>query len=351
MGKKIGRNEPCPCNSGKKYKKCCYLKDFKNNSIALHPKVKHEPFFKRDASESRTSPVSRYETIYNEEAPPLSPLISEGYMEYQTALKLTTEEFLLEFQQLFHRSFTVDDFRKIALTCNSESELIDKWSATAKRELRIYDFFWHAASILWDRLLPEHPSFTALSDRFEKIFSLTQKEQAREFLNILEIVKDRLGEKCKFIQHLDEMYDSAISIDAVLGDILMDLSNHDLYLDIEHLCSTILDWFPKLDGYTRVYLKRQIAEAQYGKGDHHQGNKLFEDLVSTYPSDAWNYIIWGDMYWSRRIHESISINRKKAESIYMMGREKVDNIEDLEIIKKRLEKLQSQGVTGENASK
>ena len=22
-GKKIGRNEPCPCDSGKKYKKCC----------------------------------------------------------------------------------------------------------------------------------------------------------------------------------------------------------------------------------------------------------------------------------------------------------------------------------------
>ena len=21
--KKVGRNEPCPCNSGKKYKKCC----------------------------------------------------------------------------------------------------------------------------------------------------------------------------------------------------------------------------------------------------------------------------------------------------------------------------------------
>jgi hypothetical protein len=24
--KKIGRNEPCPCGSGKKYKKCCYPK-------------------------------------------------------------------------------------------------------------------------------------------------------------------------------------------------------------------------------------------------------------------------------------------------------------------------------------
>ena len=30
--KKIGRNDPCPCGSGKKYKKCCLKKDryFKN---------------------------------------------------------------------------------------------------------------------------------------------------------------------------------------------------------------------------------------------------------------------------------------------------------------------------------
>ena len=25
--KKIGRNEPCPCGSGKKYKKCCINKE------------------------------------------------------------------------------------------------------------------------------------------------------------------------------------------------------------------------------------------------------------------------------------------------------------------------------------
>jgi preprotein translocase subunit SecA len=25
-GEKIGRNDPCPCGSGKKYKRCCYLK-------------------------------------------------------------------------------------------------------------------------------------------------------------------------------------------------------------------------------------------------------------------------------------------------------------------------------------
>jgi hypothetical protein len=30
---KIGRNDPCPCGSGKKYKKCCYLDEEKNRKI------------------------------------------------------------------------------------------------------------------------------------------------------------------------------------------------------------------------------------------------------------------------------------------------------------------------------
>jgi hypothetical protein len=32
---KIGRNDPCPCGSGKKYKKCCFEKD-------EVPKKKHQ---------------------------------------------------------------------------------------------------------------------------------------------------------------------------------------------------------------------------------------------------------------------------------------------------------------------
>lgn len=29
--KKVGRNEQCPCGSGKKYKNCCYEKDKKED--------------------------------------------------------------------------------------------------------------------------------------------------------------------------------------------------------------------------------------------------------------------------------------------------------------------------------
>lgn len=33
IGKKVGRNEPCPCDSGRKYKKCCWLKGIEIRSL------------------------------------------------------------------------------------------------------------------------------------------------------------------------------------------------------------------------------------------------------------------------------------------------------------------------------
>jgi len=42
---KVGRNDPCPCGSGKKYKKCCMLKD-----------EMQKPEIQSDESESITAP-------------------------------------------------------------------------------------------------------------------------------------------------------------------------------------------------------------------------------------------------------------------------------------------------------
>jgi hypothetical protein len=38
MNKKIGRNEPCPCGSGKKYKKCCMGK---NDTFIETPEIEN----------------------------------------------------------------------------------------------------------------------------------------------------------------------------------------------------------------------------------------------------------------------------------------------------------------------
>ncbi len=52
---KVGRNDPCPCGSGKKFKKCCELKDqkkkFKAELIsAQQPSKVSSLFFKKNPS-------------------------------------------------------------------------------------------------------------------------------------------------------------------------------------------------------------------------------------------------------------------------------------------------------------
>jgi len=43
VSQKIGRNDPCPCGSGKKYKKCCLSKDAENTKKEFKTIYRFEP--------------------------------------------------------------------------------------------------------------------------------------------------------------------------------------------------------------------------------------------------------------------------------------------------------------------
>jgi hypothetical protein len=43
MNEKVGRNNPCPCGSGKKYKKCCISKVTENDDDELKELYRFEP--------------------------------------------------------------------------------------------------------------------------------------------------------------------------------------------------------------------------------------------------------------------------------------------------------------------
>jgi hypothetical protein len=43
MNDKIGRNDPCPCGSGKKYKQCCMLKSTAGKPLKFRAKVLSQP--------------------------------------------------------------------------------------------------------------------------------------------------------------------------------------------------------------------------------------------------------------------------------------------------------------------
>ena len=57
---KLGRNEPCPCGSGKKYKNCCLGKEYK-------PYCDHSKYNKqKTATEQRRADAEIKDVILNE---------------------------------------------------------------------------------------------------------------------------------------------------------------------------------------------------------------------------------------------------------------------------------------------
>jgi hypothetical protein len=59
---KVGRNDPCPCGSGKKYKKCCELKE-------KHKKFHAEVLSSSAPQDRETKDTSRVSSLFFKQLP------------------------------------------------------------------------------------------------------------------------------------------------------------------------------------------------------------------------------------------------------------------------------------------
>ena len=112
MSKKIGRNDPCPCGSGKKYKHCCLGKKAADANLTT--------------SKSKTSPKS--------EAPVINRL---AIMRFEQKLQDNPEELEkigkelekysgdrdVDFKEFIQRMWSIDKVKKM-----STSEIIEKFN-------------------------------------------------------------------------------------------------------------------------------------------------------------------------------------------------------------------------------
>ncbi len=70
-GKSPGRNDPCPCGSGKKYKKCCLEKETVAPDLAPRPKLHSPPpgiLYEDDVDQLSNSAVDAIQKMRYEEA-------------------------------------------------------------------------------------------------------------------------------------------------------------------------------------------------------------------------------------------------------------------------------------------
>ena len=83
MGHNIGRNDPCPCGSGKKYKKCCLLQDEKKQQSKIEDKSatsRKNVYNSKDYDDLNIAPPSSYDQQVSDDERPSIVSIGDRYV-------------------------------------------------------------------------------------------------------------------------------------------------------------------------------------------------------------------------------------------------------------------------------
>ena len=308
MGK-IGRNAPCPCGSGKKFKKCCIDK-----------------------------PI---------------PSISETTRDYHWSVAeievFTTEEIISKLRGFgvhFDERQFQDDVKKFHSACDLADHWKKKFTITAVRfDL---DFIWMACIVLWERLAPDVMNSEQLDDLMQKGYDLVQaegKDQTAEgcklWLQVWDHLKHRFTDDMKSIEDAEKVFSGMQCLYNWCQDFEQALHNagisdRSFYRRRIEYCKEFCSFFPNSDELLTINMMRAEAESYFFLGKVEEGDQAFEALIKKFPDNVWGYIGWGDMYCLFNLL-GIDKNLTKAKKIYQMALN--INSEEKKYVVDRLESL------------
>ncbi|HHW49496.1 MAG TPA: hypothetical protein GXX14_12890 [Clostridiaceae bacterium] len=293
---KIGRNDPCPCGSGKKYKKCCIDKPILEIEEMV-PRLNYENSMQHFGS----------------------------FWTYDEVNQISTEEIINKLISLgipFEKETFLEDIEKF---CSAE-ELSDNWFTTFKvtAKGRDEDFPWIAAWILWERLAPSNKMcMEQMSDLVEKGYEYMEKNDSRSasdiWLDVWEAIKYRTKPGFKTLDYFDNMFTESFFITNFVQDLADELfnagsENPAYYEKCIKYCKEFCSYFPEQSGTIIHNMRTTIAECYLYLKRVDEAKKELDSLIRDYPDNPWSYITYGDMY--NNFVEGVPKDFKRAREFY-----------------------------------
>jgi tetratricopeptide (TPR) repeat protein len=320
---KPGRNDPCPCGSGKKYKKCC---------------------------------IPNYDKPVATPTPPdLVKLASKlDFLDLwmpEMLNRMSDAQILSKLEQLgipLDRDSFVKDIRE-QLSAEKVAKL---WQERYQLQItgKDADFPYCAAVQLSRRWAPELYTIEKLEDLADELNKRVNRH-ADGILEMYQLLWSNLKE-CYIIpfhfrsfDQMHEHFSTMIDYEWVIDDYAHELRNSALYAEDSMkksllneriaLYREMLDLLPDTLLHNKLNWRRNIAESYELLGDYAQAEQDYEALTREHPNWAWGYVGWGDMLRDRAYKGDF----EKAETIYRLGLKRV--FEDKDVLEERLETLKS----------
>lgn len=316
--KNIGRNDPCPCGSGKKYKKCCI--NLTDNEIINN-------YFKLRADKSFEKNWKTYEEL---NAMPTEQIIQKLA---QLGVEFKLEEFLKDID-IYHVSFRIKDmwYELYKSSDNYNKEHADE------------NFFYLASEILWERLAPEsNMSVRKIAQLFfDGVIFITKSNDSMAYKlwsKAWEGMKYRQSLLDDTLSEFENMSKTDVDFYNSILDFFILLyklgEKEERYIkELIRNCEDFIELFPHENEFLIININRKLADAHYLLGNYSEMDQVYLRLTNNYPTNTWTYIFWGDMYLG--IEDE---NSEKARELYEKALMVADNKMDIELINERLENI------------
>ena len=358
MSRKISRNDPCPCGSGKKYKHCCLKKKKGTISNESSQNTKRPSISRltivRAVEDVREDPELMRK--YGERSNELHP--ETDFEEYLLMLwdreklrKMNTEEIIDKLRSM-NIEFDKTRFKEQTQNYISASRLADDCYSATDFGVKgpDEDFVWLAIIELWKRLSPEQINIEMIDDSMQDGYKLIENgnciEGVKEWVAAWDMIRAIIPPHIKSVWDADQFLPEPLTQSIYNWSQNFEMQLHNAGIDDEsyfmkriEYCREFCNIFPDTDESILHNMYRGEAEAYLELGDVETAEKRFKELVEEFPDNIWGYVGWGDIYCFGRYDEKIPPDYDRAEEIYRMGLARCDTDADIDVIYERLEGL------------
>jgi len=315
--KKIGRNDDCPCGSGKKYKRCCAKKGGANPFARsmLEPqksrhlteraaafemaKKLHHSCFTPEAALA----ITRGEKVPGMDFHPwvlarLRDLTKVGTGNRPPAHTISSVRAMgtgVLFELLSQAGVVLDaeGYRAVTVGHCSAWELSESWTARSTDERELLGL---VSCELWCRLQREPPSLEMLDlwmqEGYEALDDRDPEHACLVWIRVWELLLERLPTDVRSIAEADAVFPALNPIKNWMGEFEIEL--HNVALRDEETARQALDLFQRLeqrfaDGPELYRLRLQRSEFHYMLGELAEGEALLCSLIDEDPDDGGAY--------------------------------------------------------------
>lgn len=324
---KIGRNQPCPCGSGKKYKKCCSSKGTSPTSASTPERGDFDSA--ADAGRSRSPYIlakSFERSDHFAEMKRSEPRRARLFWTPSRVAALETEAIVQRLARLGIMT-TREDFEVFAESFTSAWSVSSVWRAKFRKlglPRHDDDFLGLAACELWKRYCPDTPSVEMLDDWMQQGYrSMMDRDSERAcdlWSTVWDVVRSRLEPAMRTCDQASSVFDGTQCLFDWIQDYCLELTNASVAspryaTDGIRLCEHVLRQFVDERPLFLRNFRTDLGHFHFLAGNPSDGEQVLRGVIRDHPERAVGYARLADLLAYGARHADEPIDPQKAQKV------------------------------------